>query len=184
MEKSGKGVFIKLLLVLLIMISCEYPKQVNTVSFPKRLINEPYDLDKGWFFYDDSLFIRSVLKDVLNNLDPQFFNVSFIMHSRIPAQTKKKVKKIPIELFAEIDNWNVHGLAEIGTENERIIQGAFFVEFEGPLKNILNKKYVISFVRPPNMDEEKTFSIGIERESPEAENTWDNLKSLMCRNCN
>lgn len=184
MEKSGKGVFIKLLLVLLIMISCEYPKQVNTVSFPKRLINEPYDLDKGWFFYDDSLFIRSVLKDVLNNLDPQFFNVSFITRTRLTAQTEKKVKKTPIELFAEIDNWNVHGLAEIGTENERIIQGVFLVEFEGPLKKYLNKKYVISFVRPPNMAEEKAFSIMIEHESPEAEKSWDDIKSTMCRNCN
>jgi len=74
-------------------------------------------------------------------------------------------------------------LVEIGVENERIIQGAFLVEFEGPLKKYLNNKYVISFVRPPNMDEEKAFSFMIEHESPEAEKSWDNLKSSMCRNC-
>lgn len=151
--------------------------------YPKRTIVEPYDLDKGWFFYDDSLFINHVLEDILNNLDPRFFNSGFISGGLLYEETDKTIKKIPVELFADKNNWKVISLFEIDVDTDRIIHGVFLVTFKGDLMKYLNKIYIMSFVKPTNTNEKEGFSIIIEYETPKAENSWGNLINQICRNC-
>ena len=63
--------------------------------YPKRTIVEPYDLDKGWFFYDDSVFTNSVLDYVLNNLSENHFKLDYILSfSSISVKTKTILDKL------------------------------------------------------------------------------------------
>lgn len=87
------------------LFSNENNEQNKNTHCPKRLIKEPFDLDKGLFFYDDSVFINRVLKDVLNNLDPIFFKSGFISGGFLHEETDRTIKKIPVELFANKNNW-------------------------------------------------------------------------------
>lgn len=151
--------------------------------YPKRTIVEPYDLDKGWFFYDDSLFINHVLEDILNNLDPRFFNSGFISGGLLHEETHKMFKQFSVKQFTEKNNWKVKSLCEFIVEKDRIIQGVFLMEFKGDIKKYLDSQYLMTFTKPENSNKKEGFSLILVYESPEAEHTWEEIKSLMCRNC-
>jgi len=157
--------------------------ETENKNYPKRIIHEPYDLDKGWFFYNDSIFINYVLEDILNNLDPRFFNSGFISGGFLNKETHKTFKQIPLELFYDKNNWKIKSLCELNVEKDRIIQGVFLMEFKGDLKKYLDSQYLMTFTKPEDSNNKEGFSLILTNETPEAESKWEEIKSLMCRNC-
>lgn len=150
--------------------------------YPKRTIVEPFDESKGWFFYQDSIFINDVFNDVLNNLDTLSMKKSNVALITIKNDSiRKSLNSIPVSNYMKKSNWQLYELIEWDVLGDTITSGVFLAE----LKNDqFNAGEVLLFFDISHFHSENKYLIRITATAPESLVLWNGYKIKFCRNCN
>ncbi len=164
------------------LFSNEKNDQNEKTHYPKRIINEPFDDSKGWFFYKDSIFINNVFNDVLNNLDTLSMKKSRIAIITIKNESiRKSLNSINVSYYMKKSNWKLYELIEWDVLGDTITCGVFLAELQN---DQFNAEKVLLFFDISHFHTENKYLIRITATAPESLELWNGYKINLCRNCN